>query len=138
MLRMTCVGSLAFYVDKKREALLPLLLSGAKKARGECTKLMGEYLRCLPTEFVRTDMESFTSDCKKLLALLFPKKKEADADERPLLASIVVAMGRHTRTSPSRSCKSCCRRRRRRRPRRACSAAPSAPSPATTLSLIHI
>ena len=32
--------------------------------------------------------------CKKLLALLFPKKKEADADERPLLASIVVAMGR--------------------------------------------
>jgi len=100
MLRMVCVGSTAFYTDRKREPLVPKLLEGAKKAekRAECTKQLHEYLRCLPNSFVRTDMEAFTSDSKKIVELLFPKdrkkQKEAEADERPLVASIIIAMGR--------------------------------------------
>ena len=68
MVRMTCVGSVQFYADRKREPILPLLLKGAAKFRMECITYLCDLYSNLPTELARADMEGFTSDCKKVSA----------------------------------------------------------------------
>ncbi len=65
------------------------------QARGACLKHLHEYVKALPAAFVRADPDAFTSDCKKILTLLFPpRKREPELEERPVAAAIVVAMGR--------------------------------------------
>ena len=43
MVRMECTGSSTFYLDKKRDKILPILLLGAKKYRTECLGYFVEY-----------------------------------------------------------------------------------------------
>lgn len=94
MVRMECVGPSAFYIDKKRDKILPILLGGAKKYRAECLAYAVEYLAALPVQLAQCDMDGFLSEAKKLLALCFPKRKDPEPGESWQLVSIVTSIGR--------------------------------------------
>lgn len=99
MARMTCLGNTEFYLahSRKSDAILPTLLksiSTSKALRSECYQFVLEYLRELPIELCRTDMEGFVPEAKKLLALSFPKKKEADFTDDASLIAAVNSIGR--------------------------------------------
>ena len=88
MARMTCLGNTEFYLDRKRDAILPVLLKTVKESKSlksECYEFVLEYLRELPIELCRTDMEGFVPEAKKLLAISFPKRKDADFAEEAKL-----------------------------------------------------
>ena len=60
--RMTCLGNSEFYLDRKRDAILPLLLKTVKDSkllRADCFQLVLAYLRELPLELCRVDMEGY-------------------------------------------------------------------------------
>ena len=97
MARMTCLGNTEFYLDRKRDAILPVLLKTVKESKSlksECYEFVLEYLRELPIELCRTDMEGFVPEAKKLLAISFPKRKDADFAEEAKLIEAVTSIGR--------------------------------------------
>jgi hypothetical protein len=56
MVRMECAGSSTFYLDKKRDRILPILLLGAKKYRAEC---IGSFVECAD----RGGLRLMAADC---------------------------------------------------------------------------
>ena len=97
MVRMTCLGNTDFYIDRKRDAILPTLLKQVKDSkayRAECFQYVREYLRCLPLELARVGMEEFSGDARKLLGLLYVKKKDCDFASSEHIIEATTSIGR--------------------------------------------
>ncbi len=94
-----CVSNSLFYTNPNREDFMRLIINGFgrnKEFRGECLKMVKNFLVHIPEEFIRATIRDFSAKFKTIVAKLYPKSSPNEA-EVPTLIDILHLIGkRHT------------------------------------------
>jgi len=86
----------SFYASKKRFDIFTNLVKGFSKDefRMACMEYTRNYIRELPMDCVKQDLEAFTNNLKFLFSNLFVKNKTPDQDEAVLMTDMVTQVAR--------------------------------------------